>query len=342
MVNIHDSTQQSLNSLHYSSLYGRLGQTFPRSLSHNGIFLISSIQTRGLPSLMVRVFGNLERNFLATIERSGANGRAERYIWGALWEMGMRNAEMNLRASRINDVSSFLGGQSTSELYCMRWTQDIPLVKAILKPFWGLQTPHEPSPICSWLRSRTIACTLQTLLPSHALSLDKVACPELRWIWNEGRYGRLVNSHMLYVRRVQVAHIKVELWWHHSGQTQCRKLTFMKISILDTGKIGSLPENFQRAGNPWMTDDGNERWGRKSMVDMRPFLTKFSMSKLSTPGSFVSTVSSNGCLAEIIAPITKVTTLISFFPILGDTVLWPAGNDQLELLQAVGPTLERT
>ena len=91
-----------------------------------------------------------------------------------------------------------------------------------------------------------------------------------------------------------------------------------------------------------MTDDGNERWGRKSMVDMRPFLTKFSMSKLSTPGSFVSTVSSNGCLAEIIAPITKVTALISFFPILGDTVLWPAGNDQLELLQAVGPTLERT
>ena len=33
-----------------------------------------------------------------------------------------------------------------------------------------------------------------------------------------------------------------------------------------------------------------------------------------------------------------------FWEGLGDLILWPAGNDQLELLQAVGqsPTLERT
>jgi len=39
----------------------------------------------------------------------GANARAERYIWGALSEMGMINAEMNRRASRINNVSLFMG-----------------------------------------------------------------------------------------------------------------------------------------------------------------------------------------------------------------------------------------
>jgi len=57
---------------------------------------------------MVRVLGNLGRNFSPTRERSGANARAERYIWGTLSEMGMMNAEMNRRASRINNVSSFL------------------------------------------------------------------------------------------------------------------------------------------------------------------------------------------------------------------------------------------
>jgi len=50
MVYIHHSPQQSLNSLHYSGLYGRLGQTFPHILSHNVIVLIFSIQT-GLGSM---------------------------------------------------------------------------------------------------------------------------------------------------------------------------------------------------------------------------------------------------------------------------------------------------
>jgi len=48
---------------------------------------------------MVRIFGNLGQNLLPMRESSGANARAERYIWGALSEMGMINAEMNQRAS---------------------------------------------------------------------------------------------------------------------------------------------------------------------------------------------------------------------------------------------------
>ena len=48
--------------------------------------------------------------------------------------------------------------------------------------------------------------------------------------------------------------------------------------------------------------------GPESMTDMRPSLINFSMS---TPGSFVSAVSSNGCLAKIVAPIMEVNALIS-------------------------------
>ena len=62
----------------------------------------------GLPSLMVRVFGNLGWNFSPMRERLGVNGRAERYIWGALWEMGTRNTEMN-RTARYNTLASTRG-----------------------------------------------------------------------------------------------------------------------------------------------------------------------------------------------------------------------------------------
>ena len=53
--------------------------------------------------------------------------------------------------------------------------------------------------------------------------------------------------------------------------------------------------------------------GPGSMTDTRPFLMNCSMSKLSTPGSFIKMLSFSGCLAKIVAPRTEVTALISVF-----------------------------
>ena len=79
-----------------------------------------------------------------------------------------------------------------------------------------------------------------------------------------------------------------------------------------------MPKNLGRSSR----NDGerrkssNERWWKRkmepeSMTDIRPFLMNFSICRLSSPGSLISTVSSSGCLAKIVAPTTEVIALIS-------------------------------